>query len=416
MNGRSIIISLSFWCKANAMGKSIFFEIAVKVLAKEATQYEKDQLDSYLKDEKYAILYTNIKKEWDKEYKLNTTYFDYKKGLKRLRNKIRKEEAKAINEKRPTKINWALAKIAAAIFLIIVLGVTLSQKNKKHEIVEFADANKHEISTGNTRLILQGKKEIQIETEDSEINYINGKKGNVRLTVNAQNEIVENINTNEISFNTVIVPYGKRSKIILTDNTTVWLNSGSKFIYPTSFSKKKREVFLDGEALFDVEHQKDTPFKVITNNLGIKVLGTVFNVSAYSDDSFTSTVLECGRVEINYEGKSVLKKRKLIIDPGTCAQYDPETKAVTQKKVNTKYYTSWCEGILIYQNECLEEIIKKLKRYYNKEITVNKNDLLKRKFSGKLDLKEDVADVLTTISYVSSLKIDQSNNQYIIKE
>ena len=114
---------------------------------------------------------------------------------------------------------------------------------------------------------------------------------------------------NELSslYNTIDVPYGQRSQITLYDGTKVWLNSGTKFRYPVAFSSKTRDVYIEGEAFFDVVQNKNHPFLVYGGQLKVEVLGTLFNVCAYPDDDEIMTTLEEGSINaINtVDGKSV---------------------------------------------------------------------------------------------------------------
>lgn len=396
------------------MYKNRFFELAARFLANEIDQAAYEELNEYLQKEEYIRLFNSIKKEWNNDFRHSLLPFNYKRGLKKLKDKIRnKEKQSSLNDTKAVPFIWRFVKVAAIVLLASVITIIIYQKREKSEILEFALNNQEKTITGNTRLILNGSKEIQIESDESEINY-SAEDG--KVIVDDEREIVQEADESDIAYNTIIVPYGKRSKIILADNSRVWLNSGSTFIYPANFLKKEREVYLKGEALFDIEYQDSHPFKVRTNDLEVKVLGTVFNVTAYSDDNYTGTVLESGCVEINYNTESLLKKASVRITPGTHARYNSREKKITQQQVDTKYYTSWRDGILIYENENLGAIVKKLTRYYNQEIAIQDKNLAQRRFSGKLDLKEDVSDVLKTIAFVASLKIHQSNNKFVIKQ
>lgn len=397
------------------MDKNKFFEIATKVLSNEANETEKSRLASFLEIEQYRKLFNWLQKEWQKNCRYPDEGFDYQRGLKKLRNKI--EQKEFLFQQGKQKLTFMNRKIiqVAAVFVSVILIASFLYifTSSKSEITHFAETTKTETTSENTRLIIQGTTEIEIDTKESEINYCTTKG---KVVVDDEKEIDQNVTRSIVTYNTVIVPYGKRSKIILTDGSTVWLNSGSKFIYPANFSPKKREVYLEGEAMFEVEHQENDPFIVITRDIEVEVLGTVFNVCAYNDDAFTSTVLESGSVKISYDNKNLLKQGKVRITPGTRARYDPANNEIIQQQVDTKYYTSWRDGILIYRNEYLPTIVKQLKRYYNKDIRIEDQRLTTRSFTGKLDLKEDVADVLSTIAFVSSLKINQSKNQFIIKQ
>jgi hypothetical protein len=397
------------------MDKNKFFEVAIKVLAAEANQTELKQLASFLKDERYKQLFNQLEKEWNKNYRYSENKFDYQSGLQKLRSKI-EQQKQTIDEQRFDLflLNVRIVQVAAVVvFTLLIISLVAVFDTSESQISRFAETIQTNNQTDNTRLILPGNREIEIDTKESEINYLKSK---VKVVVDDEKEIDRHADGNRTAYSTIIVPFGRRSKVVLADGSIVWLNSGSKLIYPANFTRKKREVFLEGEAMFDVSHHDDLPFVVVTRDIEVEVLGTVFNVCAYTDDACTSTVLEQGSVEINYAAANLFKQGKLRITPGTRVQYNPNNKEITQQQVDTKYYTSWKNGMLIYKNGHLPEIVKQLTRYYNREISISDESLSDRSFTGKLDLKDDVADVLATIAFVSSLKVNQTDNHFYIKQ
>src|SRR3546814_509770 len=166
-------------------------------------------------------------------------------------------------------------------------------------------------------MVLNENQNIDIAYNNSSISYSStGEKIKI-----GNSQIVDD-NT-RVAMNTLIVPYGKRTKLQLSDGSTVWLNSGSKLAYPASFNEDKRKVYLEGEAIFEVTHDKSHPFMVIAKDFEIEVLGTVFNVSNYSDDPSINTVLKNGSVKIQYKGNSI-KNKSQIIKQGRLATYSKE--------------------------------------------------------------------------------------------
>jgi len=267
-----------------------------------------------------------------------------------------------INEKEKTKkrIKTSVRKLrcmkqlirlsAAAVILVICVLVSIwyFQLNSNSVIVNFAQTLNKSIPEKDTRLILQDGQEVRINKKESKILYAkNGKN----VTIGKDKKVTQKIVSQKQSFNTVIVPYGKRTFITLSEGTKVWLNSGTKLIYPPFFAEKKREVYIEGEAVFEVTHMESRPFYVKTRDFDVKVLGTVFNVCAYADDKNSSTVLERGKVELSYKGDAILTKEKLTISPGTMAVFDPDKNNFSQQKVNPQDYISWHDGYLIFNNE-----------------------------------------------------------------
>ena len=295
-------------------------------------------------------------------------------------------------------VRWSVAAtllLAAILTSIGYLGI-----NQTKEIVNYAQTLTNIKGGTDTRIILQNGAEIHINKTQSQIRY-DAKGENIRI--DSSQNVVQNINNSNVIFNTVIVPYGKRSQIVLSDGTKVWMNSGSKLIYPALFAENKREVYIEGEAVFDVVHLSDKPFIVITKDFNIKDLGTVFNISTYPEDHNSSVVLERGKIEINFRGNSVFSREKIDISPGTMAVFDRYKKSFEQQHVNPQKYLSWREGYLILNGEKLGDILKKIGRFYNIEMVVTDNDLSNTTYSGYLDLKNSPSEVLKVINETTSL-------------
>ncbi len=216
---------------------------------------------------------------------------------------------------------------------------------------------------------------------------------------------------NEAAMNQIIIPYGKRSESTLADGTHIWLNSGSQLSYPSRFKTHSREVYLTGEAFFDVTEDVSKPFYVMTRDFKIKVLGTKFNVSSYSEDRTIQTVLLKGKVSA---GKNKLFAETIDLYPGERIVYDKAGDRLAKEKVDVQLYTSWINGYLIFDNESTTEVFKKLERYYNQRIIASEK-LGGNTFSGKLDLKDNIKDVLENISFASSVKVTEENGSFIIK-
>jgi len=301
--------------------------------------------------------------------------------------------------------------VGAAAVLLVIIGISavIGTKNDP-DIVAYARNNKGSERIGDTRLILAGKKEILLKSNDSKIAYAQNS-AEIKVDTEFVNQTVED---NEIVYNTVVVPYGKRTQIILSDDSHVWLNSGSKLIYPARFASDKREVYLEGEAIFEVSHNEQRPFRVVTQNVEVKVLGTVFDLSAYTDDKITRTVLENGSVEMTSNGNSIFKSFKVTMVPGTMATYNGESDGIKQDKVDTKLYTSWREGYIACEKQSLGDILKKISRYYNINIRLNDESLADETFTGNLDLRNSAPQVLAIIAEFINVKIENTDNQIII--
>ena len=188
----------------------------------------------------------------------------------------------------------------------------------------------------------------------------------------------------EGEFNKLVVSYGKRARVTLCDGTKIWANAGTVLLYPTHFEDKKREIYVDGEIYIDVTPNPEKPFIIKTSDMGVKVLGTSFNVSAYREDVEKSVVLVTGKVEVTASnGESV---RILPND-----RFRQSTDKYVVDKVNVEDYVSWKEGRLSFKNTELGGILKQLSRYYNVRIDYDKQQQIT--CSGKLNLDDTIEQI-----------------------
>lgn len=175
--------------------------------------------------------------------------------------------------------------------------------------------------------------------------------------------------TSPIVWQTISTPNGVRSQIQLPDGTRVWLNSGSKLTYPSSFSSVERTVKLVGEAYFDVAKNEQQPFYVELNNMGIAVTGTTFNVIHYPEEKQTEVVLTSGKVRL-FERKEDKRVDIAEMNPGEKAVYEKSSHEITIDQTDTEKYTSWINGYLNFRDDTMTEVVKKLNRQFNVNIEI----------------------------------------------
>ncbi|RIJ45654.1 DUF4974 domain-containing protein [Maribellus luteus] len=297
---------------------------------------------------------------------------------------------------------------AAAVLLLIVSGTFLYLQ--KTNTIYFPQDLQVEASGDKGRLITANGITHEFETTNTQIIQAASDK----LTINSDTIISpkKEVKKKEQALNQIIIPYGKRSEITLADGTHIWLNSGSQLSYPPEFSSSSREVFLSGEALFEVAPNAAKPFYVITRDIKIRVLGTRFNVSAYNEDISMETVLLNGKVSVS-RNKSFAENIEMV--PGERVRYQKHDETLSKDQVNTDIYASWISGYLIFENKPTTEVFKKLERYYNQTIIADK-ELEQITFSGKLDLKDELAAVLENISFASSVSVTENEGHFIIKQ
>jgi len=204
----------------------------------------------------------------------------------------------------------------------------------------------------------------------------------------------------------LFTPKGVRAKLKLNDGTDVHLNSNSTLKYSDGLEDGIRNVELDGEAYFEVAHDKEHPFVVSVRGLKVKVLGTSFNVNTYDADKIETTLVK-GSVKLASTGN---KTDSLVLRPGYRAVYKDKTGAMPVSKVNTKYVTAWKDGSIMLCDTPMADVIVSLERWYGVEITVKNKAIYQYSFTASLKDKS-LSEVLNLLRLSSPIgyKINGKN-------
>ena len=215
----------------------------------------------------------------------------------------------------------------------------------------------------------------------------------------------------ESSVNTLRVPCGGEYQLMLADGTRVRVNSESELVFPTCFNSDRREVFLKGEAYFQVAPDSDKPFYVRVNDYIVKVTGTSFNVTSYTDDPCTMTTLVEGKVSV-YGNDSTWN---CDLTPGHMLKFDKGTARVTSEECDPRIYTSWIDGEFKFRDMRLEDIMKKLHRWYDFEVAYEEEELKDLRFSGAAEKYNPVEFLLKMIEEVTKVRFDIEGKRIMVK-
>lgn len=236
------------------------------------------------------------------------------------------------------------------------------------------------------------KGEVILKMQDGSIKVLK-EKGSKAIFVEDGEEVItqdgdilvyKNNSTNQVEYNTLEVPFGKKFNILLSDGTKVNLNSGSSLTYPVHFVKgKQRKVFVKGEAYFDVAKDSLHTFIVSNNDLQVSVLGTKFNFASYDEDKSAEVILVEGSVELLAKGSKNLNP--ILLTPRHKARLEKNIKTITISPIVPSLYTSWMKGQLVYRDMPFENILQKLERHYNVDIIIKNRSLAKERFSASFD-------------------------------
>ena len=212
----------------------------------------------------------------------------------------------------------------------------------------------------------------------------------------------------KIVYNELVVPKCGEYKLRLSDGSLVILNSGSKLRYPVNFSGDLREVFLCGEACFEVAKNPDKPFVVRTDRADVQVLGTLFNVSAYSDEENTEVTLVNGRVQVGRE------EEPTVLLPGQQFLLNNRTLEKAIREVDTNVYIAWTNGLFRFDAMPLEQLMLKLSRWIPITYTFKDEAIKKIRFTGGFRKYDDVDHMLKMLEEIINISFKRKGQEIII--
>jgi len=320
------------------------------------------------------------------------------------------KENETVIEIIPEKSNFRKY-ISIAASLLVLLGVGFAYKQT---LLNKTVEPKFDFKSTDIVLQLEDGK-VQIISENNSV-QVKDAKGNVVGNQNGDKIVYENNSDLEkVTYNTIKIPYGKKFRLQLSDGTLVHLNSGTTLKYPVKFiAGENRQVYLDGEAFFDVAKDKKHPFIVNADALNVRVLGTHFNVSNYPEDAATDVVLVEGSVGMYRSDEEFNADKNTILKPGYKGSFNRGNALISTKPVITDIYTSWINGGLTFRNMTFKNIITKLERRYNVTI-VNKNEkLASEKFNASFK-DESIEKVMSYFNDIHGINYTIKNNQILIK-
>ncbi|MDL2255540.1 FecR domain-containing protein [Parabacteroides sp. OttesenSCG-928-G06] len=212
----------------------------------------------------------------------------------------------------------------------------------------------------------------------------------------------------EIVMQTIRVPAGQRAELTLVDGTQVWLNAGTTFTFPNRFDRNQRQVKLDGEAYFDVKKNESHPFVVSTAEHDVKVLGTQFNMLAYSRSPLYEVSLLEGKVEV--AAKNGIER--ITLNPDFRAYSDKGRLRVG--KIENYDYLLWREGLICFDDEPVDRMVSKLELYFDIKIIVENEAFKKKKYTGKFRTKDGVEHILRVFQLKETFTYERDEEKNLI--
>ena len=329
-------------------------------------------------------------------------YKDYssKKAYQSFLQKIGRMEKK---ERKPSisRVWW----YAAAAVIVLAAGLSFYMSNfysavEEKRVLIQPGTQQAQLTLPDGSIIDVDKKEVNVVVDGVQVKY---KKGvlSYQPTVTTQHE-EESTEEKPVKSNELVIPRGGENTVILADGTTVHLNAGSKLTYPVRFAGKRRVVALEGEAYFEV-CKTGQPFIVCTQGMQVEVLGTTFNISAYPQEEYQTTLVN-GSVKVNTEtGESC------ILKPSQQATISLGNSSIQIRMVDAGFYTSWIKGKIHFKDQRLEDIMKILSRWYDMEVIFANEKIKDLRFGCNVDRYSEITPFVRLLEETQKVHVKVNN-------
>jgi ferric-dicitrate binding protein FerR (iron transport regulator) len=301
-----------------------------------------------------------------------------------------------------------IGSIAASIIVLLCIGTFVAlqeQQDSNTESIQWThimpEKEKATITTSDNQIILLDAERLIVKN-----NQLIDGEGDGKLHI-ALKEKEEGPSLNKLD-----VPAGGEHELTLADGSSIKVNSATEFWFPTNFGKETRHVRMQGEAYFQVEANQEHPFIVhLTDEIKVKVTGTTFNINSYKEESHISIALEKGSIDI-------LQADQLLasITPGQLFTYQKETGEYQISSSDISHITDWTSDTFIFRDESIETIMRKLSRWYNVEISLDK-EIKDIRYTGILSRKQPLHETLEALRLTNELDFDiKESNKVTVTE
>lgn len=303
---------------------------------------------------------------------------------------------------------------AAAAILLLTTGLYFGTRSTLSIPANgTADFTSTDINPGGNKALLTLADGSKIILDDA-VNGTIAKQSGCLITKTTTGQLVYTMQGNQAAdlktqalLNTIETPKGGQYQVNLPDGTKVWLNAASSLSFPARFSGSQRQVVLKGEAYFEVAKNKHMPFIVKSEQQKIEVLGTHFNVSAYPDEHQSRTTLAEGSVKVSLTANN----QQQLLKPGQQAIATQHIKVIP---VDIEEALAWKDGLFMFNDEDLENIMKKVERWYDVQVDFQQQHLRQKHFSGTVSRFGKVSQILKTLELTGSVHFKIEGRKIIV--
>lgn len=309
----------------------------------------------------------------------------------------RKEERRYRLVARRRRMLWRWTVAAASVCLLMAVGIGIYDRVQPGQVVPVAVNTEIEPGSAKAKLYLSSGEEVVLSKEPLSLT-----ERHTFIDVDGEGAVAYRKGTEPSPeqgiYNRLVVERGGEYKIILSDGSEVWVNSGTVLEYPVVFSGNRRMVKLKGEAYFKVQADSSRPFiVVVADGMEVSAFGTEFNVNTYAE-RFVESVLVEGKISVGKE------EGRVTLRPAQLAVYDRETGRMEVKDVDVRKYIDWKSGEFIFSDDCLEEVMKKITLWYDCEVVFTDRSLKDMRLSGNMRRYDSVEKFLHYLEITTGAK------------
>lgn len=366
--------------------------------------------------------------EWLKEDEANRRLFEKITDPAYAREKIAQWQSIQLPDipeetKKPKKetgrnrqLLWKLSAAAAFVILLVSGGILLNRAEQRYQSLKTRFEKEHYLAA-----IKPGETKATLTTQSGQTVVLGGDEGSNSRAIEAarvkqlqEDSRKKKAEADRKALNNLEIPRGGEFHITLEDGTEVWLNAESTLKYPDHFDGSIREVALTGEAYFKVAKDRQArPFHVRTAGQLVRVYGTEFNIFSYEEDQFVYTTLVNGCISLTRENS---QDSELILTPGHQAVFGKTDGATKVKPVATDVVTSWRNGMFVFEDQTLDQIMRQLSRWYNFTYSFTSQEAASTIFMGRMARSSKFGEVLEILEQSGHLKFDVKDNHIVISK
>lgn len=378
-------------------------------LNKKATDQEKDELFGFIRQSKTdESLNQMLLHAWNN---LRAEEIFEPAKSKQLLNNILSQPDQENNSIKPNNNpHFFFAAAIVILFLGFAMAFLNQKKRKPNQIITKVKPFYH-ILPGSNKAVLKLANGKSFILDDAKVGTIANLE-NTRIKKAQDGLLVYNTNRPDLNksstINTVTTPRGGEYQIVLPDGSKVWLNAASSLSFPTQFTGKVRQVSISGEAYFEVAKNAAAPFRIKTERAEIEVLGTHFNVMAYTDEQEMKTTLLKGAIRISS------KNNTNILNPGQQALVNTAGQQTIDNEADLDDAVAWKNGMFQFKDASIQEIMRQVSRWYNVPVSFE-GKITKRQFTGRIARNVKAPALLAMLQYMG-VQVVFRNDQIIVRD